>query len=201
MAAAAPSWAGWMKRGSSSALSLDECDCTCDSDVCLEQSDAEDIIDEFISILEHSDIIEANATAQALLSDDFYEESDSINILSGEPLGSLTFAGKQSYISNVLNAPSIEDVSTIKAMPAGCRNVLWYWTMNIGSEKIPITGMNLMEINDEKQIVNQFVEFNSIAWALDVGEYSLRTCSQVQRLIQSLGFTVINSAGKTLPLA
>ncbi len=67
-------------------------------------------------------------------------------------------------------------------MPAGCTNVLWYWKMYIGSEKLPIQGFNLMEVVDG-QLAGQYVEFNNIAWGIDTG------------------FTVLSRNGTKLPLA
>lgn len=53
---------------------------------CLAQSEAESIVNQYISILTHSDIQTANATAQALLADDYEEISDSILSLEGQPV-------------------------------------------------------------------------------------------------------------------
>jgi len=53
---------------------------------CLAQSEAESIINQYISILAHSDVATANATAQALLADDYQEISDSILSLEGQPV-------------------------------------------------------------------------------------------------------------------
>lgn len=55
----------------------------------LSQAFAEDVVAKFITILNHPDPAAANATAQALLSDDGYQEiSDSILSLEGQPVGS-----------------------------------------------------------------------------------------------------------------
>ncbi len=53
---------------------------------CLTQGDADDIVAKFVSLLDHPDVNAANATAQALLGPDFYEKSDSINMLAGHPV-------------------------------------------------------------------------------------------------------------------
>lgn len=53
---------------------------------CLAQSTAEDLVNGYISILEHSDVATANATAQAILADDYTEISDSILSLEGQPV-------------------------------------------------------------------------------------------------------------------
>jgi hypothetical protein len=57
---------------------------------CLHQSDAEKIVTEYIAILSHtsSDLGDANATAQALLDDNYQEISDSVLSLKGLPVSS-----------------------------------------------------------------------------------------------------------------
>jgi hypothetical protein len=55
---------------------------------CIPQWKAEKIVSSFIEILQHPDIPAANATAQALLADDFQEISDSILSLEGAPVRS-----------------------------------------------------------------------------------------------------------------
>lgn len=52
----------------------------------LTQGDAADIVSKFTQILSHSDVKAANATAQALIGDGFFENSDSINVLAGFPV-------------------------------------------------------------------------------------------------------------------
>lgn len=53
---------------------------------CLSQSQAETIVNEYASILTHSDPAAANATAQALLDVNYVEISDSILSLEGQPV-------------------------------------------------------------------------------------------------------------------
>jgi hypothetical protein len=50
---------------------------------CLSQSDAEDYVSKFMTVMLHDDMAKANATAQDLLATDFSETSDSINTLGG----------------------------------------------------------------------------------------------------------------------
>jgi hypothetical protein len=84
---AAPSWADWASSSSSSDTVTCP-DVVCPTDSCLQQSDAEDIVSKFITIIQHKDIDVANVTAQALLADSFFEKSDSIDILAGIPVRS-----------------------------------------------------------------------------------------------------------------
>lgn len=61
------------------------------SDDCITQATATDIVNKFITILNHYDIPAANATAQALLADNFAEISDSILSLEGQPVSIFLF--------------------------------------------------------------------------------------------------------------
>ncbi|KIV94232.1 hypothetical protein PV10_02019 [Exophiala mesophila] len=183
---AAPNWSDWVRPGACPAAQCPDAQCPdveCPVDTCLQQSDAEDIVNNFIAFLDHPDIAAANVTAQALLAEGFYEKSDSINMLAGHPIGSVTFEGKQSYIGAVLSSPSLDAIEIIKIFPAGCDHVLFYWRMGVGSKQIPVQGFNLFEIVGDNQIGSMFVEFNNIGWGIDIG------------------YTAFNPAGVQLPLA
>ena len=74
-AVALPNWRDWNGAGP-----------VCPESTCLTQADAEDIANKFASVLNHPDVNAANATAQALIADGFFEKSDSINMLAGHPV-------------------------------------------------------------------------------------------------------------------
>lgn len=91
--------------------------------------------------------------------------------------------GKQAYINGVLFAPSLTGAQTLKVLVAG-NQIVWYWRFTgVGSRQLPIQGFNLFDINDRKQITAISVEFNSIAWGIDIG------------------YTAADPTGKALPLA
>ncbi|ETI22076.1 hypothetical protein G647_06147 [Cladophialophora carrionii CBS 160.54] len=137
---------------------------------CLSQAQAESIISQYISILEHGDVAAANATAQALLDPGYTETSDSILSLEGQPLGTVTFQGKDGYIEGVLNSPPVEGITTIEILVAGCTKILWYWNfLGIGTGEYEVKGFNLFTITPSLQISAVDLEFNSIAWGLDTG--------------------------------
>ena len=60
-------------------------------DSCLTQADADNIVAKFISILDHPDVTAANVTAQALIGPNFFEKSDSINMLAGHPVSDVVW--------------------------------------------------------------------------------------------------------------
>lgn len=76
----------------------------------------------------------------------------------------------------MLNAPSIKGINTLEAVVAGCSKVLWYWRFaGIGSAKYPVKGFNYFTITKDLQVQALAVEFNDIAWGLDIG----RSCFTV----------------------
>lgn len=81
---------------------------------CLSQDQANSIVGQFITGLQHPDVPAANATLQALLADDFKEVSDSILSLEGQPVRSLTLCGYPvaDYSTSSVEAPSVESKST-----------------------------------------------------------------------------------------
>ncbi|KIX95415.1 uncharacterized protein Z520_08932 [Fonsecaea multimorphosa CBS 102226] len=137
---------------------------------CLSQTEAESIVNQYISILEHTDVAAANATAQSLLDANYTETSDSILSLEGLPLGTATFVGKDVYIDGTLSSPGLNGITTIEILVAGCTKVLWYWNfLGVGSGQYEVKGFNLFTITDSLQISETHLEFNSIAWGLDTG--------------------------------
>ena len=78
-------WNDWVKGGPL---------CPPANNQCLTQADADDIVAKFISLLDHPDVNAANATAQALIGPNFFEKSDSINMLAGHPVSLSIFLTK-----------------------------------------------------------------------------------------------------------
>lgn len=70
------SWTDWLNGGSN-------------KQKCLTQDAANAVIGKFISVLQHTNVAAANATAQALFSNDYTEVSDSILSLEGQPVSPL----------------------------------------------------------------------------------------------------------------
>ena len=82
----------------------------------------------------------------------------------------MTFQGKQEYIAGVLNAPPTQGITTIEVLVAGCTKILWYWNfLGVGSGQYEVKGFNLFTVTPQMQIQMAEIEFNSIAWALDIG--------------------------------
>jgi len=111
----------------------------------------------------------ANATGQAILADGFNETSDSILSLEHEPLGTVTFAGKQTYLKGVVYAPPIPAIDTL-AIIHDCTQIVWYWVaIGLGTKEYEVKGFNYFTtVNAGTQIIDNKVEFNSLAWGADI---------------------------------
>jgi len=136
---------------------------------CLTDAAATSLATAFQSMLTNPDRNAANATGQAILADSFNETSDSILSLEGQPLGTVTFPGKQFYLNNVVHAPPIPAINTIDIVH-DCTKIVWYWVAEgLGNSKYPVKGFNLLyTTNAGTQISDNYVEFNSLAWGADI---------------------------------
>lgn len=48
--------------------------------------------------------------------------------------------------------------------------MVWQWEFNgIGSGEYRVRGFTLIKVDENKQVAYQYVEFNGLAWALDIG--------------------------------
>ena len=164
--------------------------------------DATEIVNNYINILSHLPTLEAaNATAQALLVENYSETSDSILTLEGLPvshspvmkrkvffyprkfqsalltiifqLDTAPFQGKNYYIDGIFGAPAYTGIETILIIPA-CGYITWHWAYTaIGSKEYRIKGFHLFQITDAGQLKAARLEFNSIAWGADTGYVTL----------------------------
>lgn len=155
---------------------------------CLTPEQAFCIVEKYIGVADGTgyDNQSANATAQALISDDFTGDSGSILSLQSRPvkaetifltgqtetdgvgkLDNLYVTSKTQFISEVLEYGPWPDIHT-NDIVFGCNKIVWYWTFpHVGTGEYEVKGFNLFEINSQYQICKTYIEFNSIAWGLD----------------------------------
>lgn len=139
--------------------------------LCLTDQQAQFIVNAFKTILTAQDRQVANATAQTLIADGYVEESDSINILAGYPLGGPSFSGKQTYVTSVVYAPAIPEMDTLD-MFHDCTHVAWHWNVpHLGMNKFPVKGMNHFTVTNPAKgtVIKSDLEFSSMAWGQDIG--------------------------------
>lgn len=89
--------------------------------LCVKPAQAEKFMDRFINVLQHtdSDLGDYVTTAQAILTEDFQEISDSINMLANKPLGGVT-ADKSAYIVGAQHAPPTTGIETLGITVSNC---------------------------------------------------------------------------------
>src|SRR5213079_2574568 len=102
---------------------------------------------------------------------------DSIDFLAGIPLGRATFTSLTTFeASQASQAPIPFQVLSIDAV--SCANIAFRWLAYPGSGRYEVKGINIMYTTqtgplsngaDGWQVQTNFVEFNSAAWALDLG--------------------------------
>lgn len=137
--------------------------------VCLTNATATKMVNDFASLLTNY----KKSVAEALLASDFTDTSDSINFLGGYPLGSVTFPSKAAFEAGQGSQPAIGfTVDSIDAI--ACTSLAFRWTAHVGGPD-PVKGIdifiasNLNGTDAGWQIKTVFSEFNSAAWAIDIG--------------------------------
>ncbi|KAK4212149.1 hypothetical protein QBC37DRAFT_197618 [Rhypophila decipiens] len=138
--------------------------------VCLEDKQANFIVEKFKSILTNPDRSAAKATAEALIAQVYVEESDSINILAGYTLGGPSFTSKKNFIDGVAAAPAIPSMKTLEVFHS-CDKISWRWNVEgLGRQTYPVKGINTFVVDPcTGQIKATYIEFSSIAWGVDIG--------------------------------
>lgn len=156
---------------------------------CMNDAQAQFIVNQFYSILTNQDRQGAIKTATGLLANSFSETSDSINVLAGYPVsdvpqrgnnhgdslthsqqGGPSFNGKQAYITGVGYAPAIPSMTTLDVWH-DCDTIGWQWVVNNLARNVsPVKGFNKFMIDPSTGLVQSSnLEFNSIAWGEDLG--------------------------------
>ncbi|EME81323.1 uncharacterized protein MYCFIDRAFT_88023 [Pseudocercospora fijiensis CIRAD86] len=142
---------------------------------CITQKEAEAYIKTFIGVLGQTDK-NAAQTADKIIADDFVEYSNSILSLQHKaiaPGDNISAPNKATWTAGVLHSPQIKGITT-KAVIADCNHIVWKWNfLGVGSAQFPVNGYNFFTMTRKgKQLQAQRLdlEFDSIAWGLDIGE-------------------------------
>ena len=89
--------------------------------------------------------------------------------LTSFQLGTQVENGKQHYINDTLSTEPIAQINTLNVV-AGCNQMVWQWEfIGIGTGEYRIRGMTLITVDANSSIVEQYVEFNSLAWGANIG--------------------------------
>lgn len=136
---------------------------------CVTDDDAVTITNGFINLLEFTGDNFNTTLAETLLTTNFTDTSDSINFLAGIPLTTTTFGSQAAFIGGQGSQPPIASVVTLNIWH-DCHTIAWRWraTLDLGAN-LPVTGINVMIITDDKQIETNYSEFDNGAWLEDLG--------------------------------
>ncbi|PSR79701.1 hypothetical protein BD289DRAFT_348892, partial [Coniella lustricola] len=112
--------------------------------------------------------------AQAFIADDFTDTSDSINVLAGIPIGSVTFSSKQAFMAAQAALPAVPlQITSARALVADedCDEdalaVIWEQTFATPVRGISILGFECQENWWKLKSIN--TEFNSVTYAENIG--------------------------------
>lgn len=85
-------------------------------------------------------------------------------------MGNTTFASKESFVKAMASGPAIPGLTTLDVFHT-CSRILWYWSASVikgGVEEV--RGVSVFySTADKKQVNMAMVEFNSLAWAKQMG--------------------------------
>lgn len=139
---------------------------------CLNDKSAKALVDGFVSLITNYNA----ATADALLAKDFTDTSDSINVMTGTPLGSATFPSKEAFKAGQGSQPQVP-MTVLSIDEVTCTNVAFRWqaTPNPQYPDLKVKGINsFVASNANKteagwQIKTMYSEFNNCVWIKAIG--------------------------------
>ncbi|KAK6204228.1 hypothetical protein LQW54_008347 [Pestalotiopsis sp. IQ-011] len=113
------------------------------------------------------------AKADALLLPDYEDYSDGINSLTGKPLGSETFAGREAFKAAQVGhggTPMVVD----DVLATTCDTVVWTWTATFGAANQTARGINVVRYvpdpaNGTWWVARVDMEMNSLVYLQDLG--------------------------------
>ncbi|KAK2072607.1 hypothetical protein P8C59_006949 [Phyllachora maydis] len=134
---------------------------------CLCPGDVDSLVGAYVSLLSNY----TDATANEYLVPDFTDTSDSINILAGNALGSVTFGSKQAFMQKEEAQPDNLPIQVSSVGPVSCDKIALIWTATFGAGR-PVRGITILTavLNGIQWQIQSFdVEFDNMAYLVDIG--------------------------------
>lgn len=146
-------------------------------DKCLTKEKAEKIVNNFRDLLEFTDFVPSaqqpgapgrgyhQEISDATLDPKFVDISDSINLMAGFPLGSITFANKTAFdIGQGKLQPEVK-TETLNIFH-DCNSITWRWKITplTGETSKPVNGINYFIVGENGLVTKNYAEFNNAAW-------------------------------------
>ncbi|KUI70074.1 hypothetical protein VM1G_06552 [Cytospora mali] len=137
---------------------------------CLNETGVATLVNGYTYLLEKPGGPSFNSTANAILSDKFFVDSDSILTLSQRPLGGLAYPSKQAYIASQSQTPPLPVVKTLATFHS-CDKISWRWNASgIGNDEYEVKGIIEFDVNPTTvQIDAVYSEFNTAAFEAVLG--------------------------------
>ncbi|KAI0803689.1 hypothetical protein GGR55DRAFT_661736 [Xylaria sp. FL0064] len=140
---------------------------------CIDRGSAEKLASRY------ADLISAftPAKAEAVLVADFTETSDSINLISGKPLGTTpTYASREEFVAaQQRNQPSTAaqmDIVSVLAVTCDAIVVRWIQHFISNTSNVPVAGVSVLGAvmrDDDWRVGSVVMEFNSAAYIRGCG--------------------------------
>ncbi len=85
-------------------------------------------------------------------------------------LGTVVYTNITTYLDDTLSQPGPSEVDVI-AIVHGCSSLIWYWQfLGVGGPTAQrVRGMTYTQVNSDKHVVSENVEFNTLTWDLNFG--------------------------------
>ncbi|KAJ9614996.1 hypothetical protein H2200_001070 [Cladophialophora chaetospira] len=137
---------------------------------CLSDSDAQYVVDQSIVVIKHPDVDAARQAGLALYAPNVIVNGDSINVLNDVPLGTTVYSNITAYLDDTLSIQGPSEVNVI-AIVHDCSSLVWFWEfIGVGGPTAArVRGMTYTQVNADKQVISENVEFNSLTWAENLG--------------------------------
>jgi hypothetical protein len=142
-----------------------------DQKSCLTREKAEEIVNTFIKAEQTSGNATTtyNSLIESVANSDDQEISDSINFFTGQAYGSVTEPNLAAIeAGHAHSGNGVYQITTLNIWHS-CREIIWRWNFVLFPGATPVQGINVFALGDNGKIDQTYIEFNSAAWAQNLG--------------------------------
>lgn len=162
------------------------------SSQCIPYSTAQQLVNDWVTTLTTPT---DTAVFTNLLAPSFTDTSDSINFIAGIPLGSVTFPSAEAYTQGQGSQQPI-GLSILNIDAVTCEGVIAVrWVATVGEAIDNVKGISVLyavQSGSDCDVVGPsgwqlgtlYSEFNSAAWAIDIGGSCVSPAAQASRMLR-----------------
>ncbi|KAF2768755.1 hypothetical protein EJ03DRAFT_114569 [Teratosphaeria nubilosa] len=179
LVAAAPSYGGSQSSDGSYSSAPAEFSSQGSDHFNITADEANILVEKYVSILQQKPYqgTPPKVTAQEIVTADYQDSSDSVDSLLKKPIkGSLLDSSRTQWLEGIAYAnsessPPYNNLQTTNVLRADGDVIVWTWTLpDVGDGEYPVSGIQLLYFNCDKQIYKAYFEFNSLAWGANTGQ-------------------------------